>query len=247
MIITKNLHKAFGDHLVLKGIDLNINKGDVAVLIGPSGCGKSTLLRCLNVLEEPSLGTIQVAENVLNFTGSNKVSDREKAKFRSSSGMVFQSFNLFPHMTVLQNVASGPYLNKIKNKAESTEFALHLLNRVGLIERKDQYPSQISGGQAQRVAIARALALEPEVMLFDEPTSALDPELVGEVLEVMQTLAQEGTTMIVVTHEMGFARNVANKITFMEGGHIIEEGIPNEVLLNPQTERLQNFLSKVSH
>lgn len=246
MINTKNLQKSFGNHHVLKGIDLTVNKGDVAVLIGPSGCGKSTLLRCLNILEEPSLGSLEVAGNKLEFTGSNKISEREKIKFRSKTGMVFQGFNLFPHMTVLQNVASGPLLNKIKNKAESAELALHLLNRVGLTDRKDLYPNQISGGQAQRVAIARALALEPEVMLFDEPTSALDPELVGEVLEVMQALAQEGTTMIVVTHEMGFARNVANKVTFIEGGHIVEDGAPNEVLLNPQTERLQSFLSKVS-
>lgn len=247
MITTKNLHKSFGTHHVLKGIDLTVHKGDVMVLIGPSGCGKSTLLRCLNVLEEPSLGLLEVAGHSLDFTGVNKFTEREKAKFRSKTGMVFQNFNLFPHMTVLQNVASGPYLNKFKTKAEATELALHLLNRVGLVERKDMYPSQISGGQAQRVAIARALALEPEVMLFDEPTSALDPELVGEVLEVMQRLAQDGTTMIVVTHEMGFARTVANKVTFLESGLIVEDGAPDDVLRNPQTERLQNFLSKVSH
>lgn len=247
MITTQNLHKSFGTHHVLKGINLTVHKGDVTVLIGPSGCGKSTLLRCLNVLEEPSQGVLEVAGNKLDFTGSNKVSEREKARFRAKTGMVFQNFNLFPHMTVLQNVASGPYLNKIKSKAEAKELALHLLDRVGLTERQDLYPSMISGGQAQRVAIARALALEPEVMLFDEPTSALDPELVGEVLEVMQRLAQEGTTMIVVTHEMGFARNVANKVTFMEEGYIVEDGAPDDVLLNPQTERLQNFLSKVSH
>ncbi|ALN75093.1 MULTISPECIES: amino acid ABC transporter ATP-binding protein [unclassified Aureimonas] len=247
MISTHQLRKSFGEREVLKGIDIDVQQGQVAVLIGPSGCGKSTLLRCLNLLERPTAGEIEVAGNRLSFTPATRIPERRQAEFRAKTGMVFQSFNLFPHMTVLQNVASGPYLNGLKSKAEAHELATRLLVRVGLADKADLYPAQISGGQAQRVAIARALALDPQVMLFDEPTSALDPELVGEVLEVMQGLAQDGTTMIVVTHEMGFARNVASKVIFMEAGIVVETGAPNEVLREPRTERLRSFLSRVEH
>lgn len=247
MIKVEKLRKTFGTHEVLKGIDLTVDRGDVAVLIGPSGCGKSTLLRCLDLLEMPTEGHIEIAGTSLDFKPDSRYSERTKAAFRAKTGMVFQGFHLFPHMTVLQNVMSGPLLNKLKSKAESKELALKLIERVGLTDRIDLYPQQISGGQAQRVAIARALALEPEVMLFDEPTSALDPELVGEVLDVMQGLAADGTTMIVVTHEMSFARNVASKVIFMEGGHVIESGAPEEVLRHPKTDRLKSFLSKVEH
>ena len=247
MINVKNLRKTFGTHEVLKGIDLTVSRGDVAVLIGPSGCGKSTLLRCLDLLEQPTEGRIEIAGKSLEFTPKSKFSERVQADFRAKTGMVFQGFHLFPHMTVLQNVMSGPLLNKLKTKQQSKELAMTLLKRVGLVDKIDLYPQQISGGQAQRVAIARALALEPEVMLFDEPTSALDPELVGEVLDVMQGLAADGTTMIVVTHEMSFARNVASKVIFLEGGHVVETGAPEDVLRNPQTDRLKSFLSKVEH
>ncbi|MFD2237962.1 amino acid ABC transporter ATP-binding protein [Aureimonas populi] len=247
MIKIHQLRKTFGEIEVLKGVDIAVDEGQVAVLIGPSGCGKSTLLRCLNLLEQPTSGDIEVAGKRLSFTPSSRVPERHQAAFRARTGMVFQSFNLFPHMTVIENVASGPYLNGLKNKAESRELAARLLARVGLAEKADLYPAQISGGQGQRVAIARALALDPKVMLFDEPTSALDPELVGEVLEVMQSLANDGTTMIVVTHEMGFARNVASKVIFMEGGHVIETGAPGEVLRQPKSDRLRSFLSRVEH
>ncbi len=186
MISVQNLRKTFGDHEVLKGIDLLVNRGDVAVLIGPSGCGKSTLLRCLDLLEQPTRGLIEVAGNRLEFEPKSKIAERVKAEFRRKTGMVFRGFHLFPHMTVLQNVMSGPLLNRLKTKSQSRKLAMRLLDRVGLTDKIDLFPQQISGGQAQRVAIARALALEPEVMLFDEPTSALDPELVGEVLDVMQ-------------------------------------------------------------
>jgi cystine transport system ATP-binding protein len=247
MIEVQGLRKTFGTHEVLKGIDLAVGRGDVAVLIGPSGCGKSTLLRCLNLLEQPTQGRIAMAGNTLEFGPGSRFSERAKAQFRLKTGMVFQGFHLFPHMTVLQNVMSGPLLNKLKSRAEARELALELLSRVGLSDKTALYPSQVSGGQAQRVAIARALALQPEVMLFDEPTSALDPELVGEVLDVMQSLAADGTTMIVVTHEMGFARNVASRAIFMEAGQVVEAGAPEQILRQPQTERLRSFLSKVEH
>lgn len=247
MIKVKSLRKTFGTHEVLKGIDLSVDRGDVAVLIGPSGCGKSTLLRCLDLLEQPTEGLIEIAGKSLEFHPKSKLSERIKADFRAKTGMVFQGFHLFPHMTVLQNVMSGPLLNKLKTKPQAYELAMKLLQRVGLADKVSLYPHQISGGQAQRVAIARALALEPEVMLFDEPTSALDPELVGEVLDVMQGLAADGTTMIVVTHEMSFARNVASKVIFMEAGHVVETGAPEEVLRQPRTDRLKSFLSKVEH
>ncbi|HWT63918.1 MAG TPA: amino acid ABC transporter ATP-binding protein [Ochrobactrum sp.] len=247
MIKVKSLRKTFGTHEVLKGIDLSVDRGDVAVLIGPSGCGKSTLLRCLDLLEQPTEGLIEIAGKSLDFHPKSKFSERVKADFRAKTGMVFQGFHLFPHMTVLQNVMSGPLLNKLKTKPQAHDLAMKLLKRVGLTDKINLFPHQISGGQAQRVAIARALALQPEVMLFDEPTSALDPELVGEVLDVMQGLAADGTTMIVVTHEMSFARNVASKVIFMEAGHVVETGAPQEVLRQPKTERLKSFLSKVEH
>ncbi|MCJ8141018.1 amino acid ABC transporter ATP-binding protein [Falsirhodobacter halotolerans] len=247
MINVRNLRKSFGTLEVLKGIDLSVAAGDVAVLIGPSGCGKSTLLRCLNLLEPPSAGTLEIAGRRVDFNDGKRVREREQAAFRAATGMVFQSFNLFPHMTVLENVMSGPLLNGLRSRADARDLAVALLDRVGLGHRIDLYPRQISGGQAQRVAIARALALEPEVMLFDEPTSALDPELVGEVLEVMQSLAQDGTTMIVVTHEMSFARNVANRVVFLDGGVVVENGPPEQVLDAPKSDRLRAFLSRVGH
>ena len=245
MINVSNLHKSFGKLDVLNGIDLQVNQGDVMVLVGPSGCGKSTLLRCLNLLEEPTRGRLEIAGRSIVFDGHTNVPERDRARFRAATGMVFQSFNLFPHMTVLENVMSGPLLNGLKSKSEARTLAEALLSRVGLEHRVDLYPQQISGGQQQRVAIARALALEPQVMLFDEPTSALDPELVGEVLDVMQSLARDGTTMIVVTHEMSFARDVASKVVFLDGGKVVEEGAPADVLGNPRTDRLRTFLSKV--
>ncbi|MCR8550517.1 amino acid ABC transporter ATP-binding protein [Salipiger sp. P9] len=247
MIHVKGLKKSFGDIHVLKGVDLKIERGDVAVVIGPSGCGKSTFLRCLNLLEEPTAGRLEIATQRLEFEPGGKVSEPRKAKFRASTGMVFQGFNLFPHMTVRENVMSGPFLNRILSRKAAGEKADELLARVGLSERAHLMPNQISGGQAQRVAIARALALDPEVMLFDEPTSALDPELVGEVLEVMQGLAEDGTTMVVVTHEMSFARDVATNVVFMDGGKVGEMGPPAQVLDAPQSPRLQSFLSKVVH
>ncbi|MDO9638459.1 MAG: amino acid ABC transporter ATP-binding protein [Pseudotabrizicola sp.] len=247
MIKIKNLRKNFGTLEVLRGIDLDVAAGDVAVLIGPSGCGKSTLLRCLNLLEEPTLGRLEVAGRHLEFDGSARIREAQRAAFRAATGMVFQSFNLFPHMTVLENVMSGPLYNGILNKKDARDLAASLLDRVGLAHRLDLYPRQISGGQSQRVAIARALALDPKVMLFDEPTSALDPELVGEVLDVMQSLARDGTTMIVVTHEMSFARNVANRVVFLDGGVVVENGPPDQVLGAPKSDRLRTFLSKVGH
>lgn len=247
MIRIRNLRKNFGTLEVLKGIDLDVSAGDVAVLIGPSGCGKSTLLRCLNLLEEPTAGELEVAGRSLNFDGSVRIRESQRATFRSATGMVFQSFNLFPHMTVLENVMSGPLFNGLMTRKDARDLAASLLDRVGLGHRVDLYPRQISGGQAQRVAIARALALDPKVMLFDEPTSALDPELVGEVLDVMQSLARDGTTMIVVTHEMSFARNVANRVIFLDGGVVVENGPPEQVLGAPKAERLRTFLSKVEH
>ncbi|MDP3342191.1 amino acid ABC transporter ATP-binding protein [Frigidibacter sp.] len=247
MIKIRNLRKNFGTLEVLRGIDLDVSAGDVAVLIGPSGCGKSTLLRCLNLLEEPTAGRLEIAGRSLEFDGKARIRERQRAEFRAATGMVFQSFNLFPHMTVLENVMSGPLFNGILGKKDARDLAASLLDRVGLGHRLGLYPRQISGGQSQRVAIARALALDPKVMLFDEPTSALDPELVGEVLDVMQSLARDGTTMIVVTHEMSFARNVANRVVFLDGGVIVENGPPEQVLGAPKAERLRTFLSKVEH
>ena len=239
MIHVKNLHKYFGENEVLKGVNDQIKKGEVVVVIGPSGSGKSTFLRCLNLLEEPTKGEI-IFEGQ-NITGENININ----KIREKMGMVFQQFNLFPHKTILENITIAPINVKNKSKAEAEEKAKELLKRVGLLEKADAYPASLSGGQKQRIAIARALAMEPDVMLFDEPTSALDPEMVGEVLSVMKDLAKEGMTMVVVTHEMGFAREVGDRILFMDGGNIVEQGTPEEMFTNPKNSRTIDFLSKV--
>ena len=238
MIDIENLRKSFGDVEVLKGINLTIKEKEVVVIIGPSGSGKSTLLRCMNYLEEPTSGEVSVDGIVLDGEANiNKV--------REEVGMVFQRFNLFPHMTVLQNIMLAPIKVRHVAKQEAEETARKLLARVGLADKADAYPSQLSGGQQQRVAIARALAMKPKVMLFDEPTSALDPEMVGEVLDVMRKLAEEGMTMVIVTHEMGFAREVGDRLLFVDDGRIIEQGDPKEVFEHPQEERTRLFLSKV--
>ena len=235
----ENLKKNFGSLEVLKDINMEVKEGEVVCLIGPSGSGKSTFLRCLNKLEEPTAGVIIVDDYDLMA----KTSDINK--IRENIGMVFQQFNLFPHLSVLQNIMLAPVDRKRMTKEQAEEKAKKLLDRVGLLEKADVYPASLSGGQQQRVAIARALAMEPDIMLFDEPTSALDPEMVGEVLEVMKQLAAEGMTMVVVTHEMGFAREVADRVVFMDGGYIVEEGTPEEVFGNPQNTRTQDFLNKV--
>lgn len=235
----ENLKKNFGSLEVLKDINMEVKEGEVVCLIGPSGSGKSTFLRCLNKLEEPTAGVIIVDDYDLIA----KTSDINK--IRENIGMVFQQFNLFPHLSVLQNIMLAPVDRKRMTKEQAEEKAKKLLDRVGLLEKADVYPASLSGGQQQRVAIARALAMEPDIMLFDEPTSALDPEMVGEVLEVMKQLAAEGMTMVVVTHEMGFAREVADRVVFMDGGYIVEEGTPEEVFGNPQNKRTQDFLNKV--
>ena len=239
MIDVKNLHKYFGSLEVLKGIDCHINKGECVCVIGPSGSGKSTFLRCLNLLETPTKGDIVIDD--MHLTEK----DFDVDAMRKRVGMVFQHFNLFPHLTILENVTLAPIRHKMMTEEQAKEKAMELLNRVGVGDKADNYPAQLSGGQKQRVAIARSLALSPEVMLFDEPTSALDPEMVGEVLEVMKQLAQEGMTMVVVTHEMGFAREVANRVFFMDGGGILEEGTPEQIFDHPQEERTKTFLSKV--
>ena len=239
MISVKNLQKNFEGTEVLKGVNVDINKGDVICVIGPSGAGKSTFFRCLNLLEQPTGGSIIFEGNDLT---AKKV---DLNLHRQKMGMVFQQFNLFPHMSVLQNMTCAPIMLKGLSKQEAEDKALELLDRVGLKDRADSYPNQLSGGQKQRVAIVRALCMEPDVMLFDEPTSALDPEMVGEVLDVMKELAHEGMTMVVVTHEMGFAREVSNRVLFLDDGVIAEEGSPEEIFANPQCERLQTFLAKV--
>lgn len=239
MIDVKNLHKYFGSLEVLKGIDCHIDKGECVCVIGPSGSGKSTFLRCLNLLETPTKGDIVIDD--MHLTEENFDVDA----MRKRVGMVFQHFNLFPHLTILENVTLAPIRHKVMTEEQAKEKAMELLNRVGVGDKADNYPAQLSGGQKQRVAIARSLALSPEVMLFDEPTSALDPEMVGEVLEVMKQLAKEGMTMVVVTHEMGFAREVANRVFFMDGGGILEEGTPEQIFDHPQEERTKTFLSKV--
>ena len=239
LIRVRGLKKDFDETVVLKGIDIDIYKGDVLCVIGASGSGKSTFLRCLNMLEVPTDGSIY-------FEGADLTSDKVDLNLhRQKMGMVFQQFNLFPHLTILKNLTLAPMMLKQIPKEEAEEKALALLARVGLADRANDYPNQLSGGQKQRVAIVRALCMEPEVMLFDEPTSALDPEMVGEVLDVMKELAREGMTMVVVTHEMGFAREVANRVIFLDEGVIAEENTPKELFGNPQTERLQTFLSKV--
>ena len=239
LIEVKNLHKSFGENQVLRGIDVSIQKGEVVVVIGPSGSGKSTFLRCLNLLEQPTDG--QVIFDGVDLTDGH-VNTLETCR---RMGMVFQRFNLFSNLTILDNVTLAPMLVKKQSRAEAEKRALALLETVGLSEKRAAYPEQLSGGQQQRVAIARALAMEPEVMLFDEATSALDPEMVGDVLSIMRDMARQGMTMVVVTHEMGFAREVGDRVLFIDGGVIVEENTPDELFSNPQNKRTQDFLSKV--
>jgi polar amino acid transport system ATP-binding protein len=249
MVRADNVHKSFGSLEVLKGIDLVVKPGEVCCVLGPSGSGKSTFLRCINHLEKINAGRIFVDGDLVGYRERggklHEMGERDVAKQRQSIGMVFQRFNLFPHMTVLENVMEAPCRVKKEKKSEVRDRAVTLLERVGLGEKVDNYPGQLSGGQQQRVAIARALAMRPKLMLFDEPTSALDPELVGEVLDVMKGLAQDGMTMVVVTHEIGFAREVGDNLIFMDGGVVVEQGPPREVIGNPRHERTKAFLSKV--
>jgi polar amino acid transport system ATP-binding protein len=249
MVLAEGVSKSFGSNEVLTSIDLKVNQGEVLCIIGPSGSGKSTFLRCINHLERVDAGRLSVDGEVVGYRQHGdklyELKPKEAARQRREIGMVFQRFNLFPHMTALENVIEAPIRVKNMPKARAVERANELLARVGLADKGDHYPSQLSGGQQQRVAIARALAMDPKLMLFDEPTSALDPELVGEVLDVMKGLAASGMTMIVVTHEMGFAREVADELVFMDGGVVVESGDPREVLSNPQHRRTQAFLSKV--
>ena len=239
MITVRNLHKHFGDLVVLNGIDEHISQGEVVAIIGPSGSGKSTFLRCLNLLETVTEGEVYVDDERIN---DPKV---DVNKIRQKMGMVFQQFNLFPHMTIMENITLAPVLLKKMTKEQAIEKGKELLKRVNLSEKADAYPASLSGGQKQRVAIARALAMNPEIMLFDEPTSALDPEMVGEVLDVMKDLAKSGMTMVIVTHEMGFAREVATRVLFMDQGVVMESGTPEEVFGNPKNERTRHFLAKV--
>ena len=239
MIDVKNLSKSFGDHLVLDNLTEHISPGEKVVIIGPSGSGKSTFLRCLNLLEIPTEGTITF--DGVEITNPNT----DINAVRRQMGMVFQHFNLFPNMTVRRNITLAPVRTKLMSQEEANDVAMDLLRRVGLEDKANAYPNQVSGGQKQRIAIVRALAMRPKLMLFDEPTSALDPEMVGEVLEVMKELAREGMTMVVVTHEMGFAREVGTRVLFMDEGHIVEQGEPAAVFGNPQSERLRSFLAKV--
>ena len=249
MVRAENVHKSFGSLQVLKGVDLEVRTGEVCCVLGPSGSGKSTFLRCINHLEKIDAGRIWVDGQLIGYRERGgkiyELREKEVAAQRRSIGMVFQRFNLFPHMTVLANVMEAPLRVRREPKDEVRQRALALLARVGLADKVDSYPGHLSGGQQQRVAIARALAMRPKLMLFDEPTSALDPELVGEVLDVMKDLAREGMTMIVVTHEIGFAREVADSVVFMDGGVVVESGPPREVLANPRHERTRSFLAKV--
>ena len=240
MIYVNDLHKNFGDNEILKGVSIHIEKGECVVVIGPSGSGKSTFLRCLNKMEDSTSGEITIDGMDLNDKATNI------DLMRRDVGMVFQHFNLFNHMTIMDNMTLAPVKHKMMSKEQAKELALKLLKQVGIGDKADSYPAQLSGGQKQRAAIARSLALAPNVMLFDEPTSALDPEMVGEVLEVMKKLAEEGMTMVVVTHEMGFAREVADRVVFMDGGCILEEGTPEEVFDHPENERTKAFLERVS-
>jgi len=244
IVRTENLHKHFGDLKVLRGIDLSVQGGETVVLLGSSGSGKSTLLRCINFMEIPSQGRVFLHGEPVGTErgGKTRYSERALCALRTRIGMVFQHFNLFPHMTVLQNIMEGQVTVLGRGKEEAAEKARHQLNRVGLAEKAEEYPARLSGGQKQRVAIARALAMDPDVMLFDEVTSALDPELVGEVLKTMRQLADEGMTMIVVTHELGFAYHVANRVLFLEEGAILEQGAPHNILKNPESERVRVFL-----
>ncbi|MFB7948396.1 amino acid ABC transporter ATP-binding protein [Kitasatospora phosalacinea] len=249
MVRAEGVHKSYGQVEVLKGIDLEVRQSEVFCLVGPSGSGKSTFLRCINHLEKINAGRLYVDGELVGYRQKgdrlHELKDREVALKRRDIGMVFQRFNLFPHMTALENVTEAPVQVKKEGRAAAKERAMALLERVGLADKAGSYPSQLSGGQQQRVAIARALAMQPKLMLFDEPTSALDPELVGDVLDVMRGLAEDGMTMIVVTHEMGFAREVGDALVFMDGGVVVESGHPREVLGNPQHERTRAFLSKV--
>ena len=249
MIKLENVYKSFNELEVLKGINLQVEEGEVVCIIGPSGSGKSTMLRCMNQLETITSGKIYINSNLVSHIEDGKdmlnLHEKEASKLRTSLGMVFQRFNLFPHLTVLQNLTIAPVMVKNEKDDAIKERAMSLLKSVGLLDKKDEYPSKLSGGQQQRVAIARALAMNPSIMLFDEPTSALDPELVGEVLEVMKKLADDGMTMVVVTHEMGFAREVGTRVIFMDEGQIVEEGKPEEIFENPKMDRTKLFLNKI--
>jgi ABC-type polar amino acid transport system ATPase subunit len=245
MVKAEGLRKSYGTVEAVRGVSLEVDRGQVVVVIGPSGCGKSTFLRCINLLEEPSAGTLQVGDRLITFGSKHSMPrGRDLARFRARIGMVFQQFDLFPHMTALQNVMSGPVIVKKMPKSEAETVARDLLAKVGLAALTDRFPRNLSGGQQQRVAIARAMAMAPEIMLFDEVTSALDPELVGEVLDVMKQLATDGTTMIVVTHEMAFARDVADQVLVMDAGQVVEQGRAEEVLLRPTNPRTASFLSR---
>ncbi len=249
MIRLENVYKSFGDLEVLKGIDLKVTEGEVLCIIGPSGSGKSTMLRCMNQLETITSGKIFIEDKLVSHIEDGKdqlnLKEKEASMLRANLGMVFQRFNLFPHLTVMGNLTIAPELVKGSEKKDIEKKALELLERVGLSDKKDEYPAKLSGGQQQRVAIARALAMDPTIMLFDEPTSALDPELVGEVLEVMKKLAKEGMTMVVVTHEMGFAKDVGTRVIFMDEGQIIEEGKPEDIFNHPEADRTKSFLKKI--
>lgn len=246
MIKVRNIHKTFGENTILRGIDLDIIKGQVVVILGPSGSGKTTFLRCLNALELPEAGTIAFEQNPLNIDFAQKPSKKDILALRRRSGMVFQQYNLFPHKTALENVMEAPVQVQGKSKWQAEAEALTLLEKVGLSDKADLYPNQLSGGQQQRVGIARALALQPELMLFDEPTSALDPELVNDVLQTMKQLASEGWTMVVVTHEIKFALDVADVVVVMDGGVIVEQGYPDDLFANPKHERTRSFLSRIA-
>jgi polar amino acid transport system ATP-binding protein len=245
MVLVDGLRKSYGAVEAVRGVSLEVARGQVVVIIGPSGCGKSTFLRCINLLEEPQAGSLQVLDRRIEFgAGKPRPHGRDLARFRARIGMVFQQFDLFPHMTVLQNVMSGPLIVKKMAKSEAEPIARDLLAKVGLASFTERYPRALSGGQQQRVAIARAMAMQPEIMLFDEVTSALDPELVGEVLDVMKQLAADGTTMLVVTHEMAFARDVADHVMVMDAGQVVEQGAAEQVLLSPRNPRTASFLSR---
>jgi ABC-type polar amino acid transport system ATPase subunit len=245
MVKAEGLRKSYGTVEAVRGVSLEVDRGQVVVVIGPSGCGKSTFLRCINLLEEPSAGTLRVGDRRIDFSDKRSTPrGRDLARFRARIGMVFQQFDLFPHMTALQNVMSGPVIVKKMTRAEAETIARDLLAKVGLAAFADRFPRNLSGGQQQRVAIARAMAMAPEIMLFDEVTSALDPELVGEVLDVMKQLATDGTTMIVVTHEMAFARDVADQVLVMDAGQVVEQGRAEEVLLRPTNPRTASFLAR---
>lgn len=243
MIQLQNIHKSFGKNEVLKGVDINVNKGDIISILGPSGSGKTTLLRCINFLDKATSGTVTIDDLSLDTKTASK---KEIIELRKKTAMVFQNYNLFQHKTVLENIIEGPVIVQKRNKKEAIEQAHELLNKVGLSHKADAYPSSLSGGQQQRVGIARALAMNPQVLLFDEPTSALDPELVGEVLDVIRKIAKEGITMIIVTHEMNFAREVSNHIIFMDGGVVVEEGTPQEIFLETKQERTKQFLQRLT-